>query len=188
MPSPLCCFLTAWSVSLSAKVRYILLHRCILRITWQCLGRASQCLWCLLEAHFAPKSAQALCSYEPLSPYHHFMRPVTVITPSSLTRHNKATFLWRILTSLTNNENLINTIFITVFAKSLKSEQSLMALKPLPGHLSFVTVVCLGERQFVFFCFFVLNNMAENTTHPKLILWLQQCYRLKLKPHVPPGQ
>lgn len=142
----------------------------------------------LTGGSFCTQIGPMLCSYEPLSPYHHFMRPVIVITPSSLTRHNKATFLWRILTSLTNNENLINTIFITVFAKSLKSQQSLMALKPLPGYLSFVTAVCLGGRQFCSVLFCLLNNMAENTTHPKLIFWLQQCYRLKLKPHVPPGQ
>lgn len=74
-----------------------------------------------------------------------------MIIPGSLRRHDKATFLWRILNYLTNNENLINTIFITVFANYLKSQHRLMAFKPLPGYFSFVTAVCLGRKAVIFF-------------------------------------
>lgn len=141
VPSILCCFLTVWSVSLSAELRYTLPHMCVLRITWRSLGRASQCLpvrikagayWRLTMHPTWPKGPWALTTT---------LWGQLVITPSLLRRHNRATFLWRILNCLINNENLTNIIFITVFEKYLISQQSLMAFKPLPGYLSFATAV-----------------------------------------------
>lgn len=44
----------------------------------------------------------------------------------------------------------MDTIFITVFAKYLENQKSLVAFKPLPDYLSFMTAVCLGKKAVIF--------------------------------------